>query len=42
MNRKIVKAIAWGNLVLIAVLCATSRIRAQDTKAQGARYLDRI
>ena len=32
MNRKIVKAIAWGYFVLVAVLSAAGRIQAQDAK----------
>jgi hypothetical protein len=33
MSRKIVKTIAWGDFVLLAVLGAASQIQAQDAKA---------
>lgn len=37
MNGRIVRTITWGNLVLVAVLGAASRIQAQDTKAQDVK-----
>jgi hypothetical protein len=39
MHRNTVKAIAWGNVVLVAVLGAAWPIQAQDTKAHESKSL---